>query len=100
MLKIQYCTACVDFLTHHDAEYYDVFRSICEFYLIKQFPFEFVSQEEGSLEGFDNIIYFLETHEFVISTECSEDCYLVKPLGLKKVNPITYRICMLGRGHG
>ena len=99
MLKIQYCSACVDFLTHHNSDHYDVFRTICEFYLIKRYPFEYICQEELEVQGYEDNIHFLENHEYVVSTESSSFHYMVKPLGLKRINQNTYRICMLSRGH-
>ncbi len=85
MLTIEYCEVCEKRLRSYGDFAFELFDLICYHYLMDN-VFEVSSDIHDMTHGYLALIHFLERKGFIVSTESSQSCLQIKPLGLSYSN--------------
>lgn len=75
--KVNYCCKCIDPLLYFGEILMAAYETICEFYA--GFEVSMIVLEKKAAPGTMTLIRFLELKDFVVTTEITDDGYLVKP---------------------
>jgi len=96
-MSLEICPKCEERLISWGSPAADMFADICRNYAHEKAPMELYHSNNREFNSIYTLLAFLERRGYLLSTECKEDCLLVKPLGFMKTEH-GYFVCV-NRNH-
>lgn len=94
-MRITYCPICEKRLRSYGDVTFTLYQAICEGFILRD---EELLLE--TLEKLREIVRYLETKGFIVTTECSKDSVSAKPASFVKIAEEDYHFCSNLKKHG